>query len=43
MGSSGADEFSSADLQARVDAAPEGEPEVIPVDYFTGLLNSRSI
>ena len=32
-----------ADLQARVDAAPEGEPEVIPVDYFTGLLNSRSI
>ena len=30
-------------LQAEVKAAPEGEPVVIPVDFFTGLLNSRTI
>jgi len=30
-------------LQAEVKAAPEGEPAEIPVTYFTGLLNSRSI
>ena len=30
-------------LEAEVKAAPEGEPAEIPVTYFTGLLNSRSI
>ena len=30
-------------LQVEVQAAPEGEPAEIPVDFFTGLLNSRTI
>ena len=30
-------------LEAQVKDAPAGEPAVIPVTYFTGLLNSRSI
>ena len=30
-------------LQNKVKSAPEGEPEVIPVDYFTRLLNTRTI
>ena len=30
-------------LEAKVKAAPEGEPTEIPVDFFTGLLNSRTI
>ena len=30
-------------LEAQVKAAPEGEPAEIPVTYFTGLLNARTI
>jgi hypothetical protein len=30
-------------LQARVKEAPANEPEEIPVDFFTGLLNRRTI
>ena len=30
-------------LEAEIKAAPAGEPAVIPVDFFTGLLNSRNI
>lgn len=30
-------------LQAKVDAAPAGSPEEVPIDFFTGLLNRRTI
>lgn len=30
-------------LQAEVQAAPEGEPAEILLDFFIGLLNSRTI
>ena len=33
----------SAELQARVDASPEGEPEVIDMAVFTDMLNSKTI
>ena len=30
-------------LQNKVKSAPEDHPEVVPVDYFTRLLNTRTI
>ena len=33
----------NAELQAMADAAPEGEPAVIDVSVFTGMLEQRNI
>jgi hypothetical protein len=30
-------------LQAKVNAAPPDSPEEVPIDFFTGLLNRRTI
>ena len=30
-------------LQAKVDAAPADAPEEVPIDFFTGLFNRRTI
>jgi hypothetical protein len=30
-------------LQAKVNAAPADAPEEVPIDFFTGLLNRRTI